>query len=138
MPWRADVGHYIFNVVEREDALRSLRARRWEIGSDERHAESLAPGDLALGYVAAPARVFVGRAEIASTLRDWPPPAAVRSGVLLRAVEEWDPPVPMATVLANIGPSETAKADFDAGIVRISASEYEAALAAAAESAPVE
>jgi hypothetical protein len=38
----------------------------------------------------------------------------------------------MSAVLAEIGPSETAKADFEAGVVRISAGEYEAALAAAA------
>ncbi|HKR65459.1 MAG TPA: hypothetical protein VJZ00_17140 [Thermoanaerobaculia bacterium] len=45
----------------------------------------------------------------------------------------------MASVLANIGPSDTAKADFDASVVLISPGEYEAALAAAAaESARVE
>lgn len=132
------MSYYIFNVRKRGDAVRSLRARRWEIAGDERHAEALVPGDLALVYVAAPARVFIGRAEIASTLRNWPPPDTVRSGVLLRAVEEWDPPVAMKSVLANIGPSDTAKADFDAGIVGITASEYDAALAAAAGSVPVE
>jgi len=54
------------------------------------------------------------------------------SGVLLAQVEEWDPPVPMDIVLSQIDPAENAKADFAAGVVRITASEYETALAVAA------
>ena len=38
----------------------------------------------------------------------------------------------MSTVLAQIDPAENAKADFQAGVVRITASEYETALAVAA------
>jgi hypothetical protein len=55
--------------------------------------------------------------------------------VLLAQVEEWDPPVPMSAVLSQIGPSENAKADFDVGVVQITAKEYQAALAVAAERA---
>ncbi len=51
--------------------------------------------------------------------------------MLLAEVEEWDPPVPMNAVLSQIG-SEQAKGDFEAGIVRITADEYETALAVAA------
>jgi hypothetical protein len=39
--------------------------------------------------------------------------------------------VPMRTVLSRIGPSEKAKADFQAGVVRITANEYETAVAVA-------
>jgi len=51
--------------------------------------------------------------------------------VLLTALEEWDPPVPMSTVLSRIDPAENARADFEAGVVRITANEYETAVAAA-------
>jgi hypothetical protein len=56
--------------------------------------------------------------------------------VLLAQVEEWDPPVPMNAVLSQIDPAENAKADFHAGVVRITAHEYETALAVAAARAP--
>jgi hypothetical protein len=55
--------------------------------------------------------------------------------VLLAQVEEWDPPVPMHTVLSRIDPTEKAKADFDVGVVRITAHEYETAVAVAARQA---
>ena len=45
--------------------------------------------------------------------------------------EEWDPPVPINAVLSQIDPAENAKADFQAGVVRITANEYETALAVA-------
>jgi hypothetical protein len=57
------------------------------------------------------------------------------SGVVLAQVEEWDPPVPMNTVLSQIDPADNAKADFQAGVVRITANEYDTALAVAAERA---
>ena len=53
-------------------------------------------------------------------------------GVLLAQVEEWDSPVPMSTVLSQIDPPGNARADFEAGVVRITANEYETALAVAA------
>jgi len=57
------------------------------------------------------------------------------AGVLLAQVEEWNPPVPMSTVLAQIDRSAGARADFEVGVVRITADEYETALAAASGSA---
>jgi hypothetical protein len=141
------VAHYLFNSVRGDalsgSALRELAAgllsvRMWGIDADEPHRDTLAPGDLVLIYLGAPARVFIGRAELASAVHDWTPseaqvyPGASPSGVLLARVEEWDPPVSMKTVLSQIDPSGNAKADFQAGVVRITANEYETALAVAA------
>src|SRR5437762_314553 len=81
-------------------------------------------------------------AELASGIHDWTPseakvyPGDCPSGVLLAQVEEWDPPVPMNTVLSRIDPAGNAKADFQAGVVRITANEYETARAVAAGRAP--
>ena len=137
------VAHYLFNVVKgdapnapalREQAVGLMRLGLWGVDSDERHRSALAPGDLVLVYVGAPELEFVGRAELASAAHDWTPSEAAAytghspGGVLLAHVEEWDPPVAMSAVLAQIGPSETAKAEFDTGVVRITAHEYESAL----------
>ena len=109
----------------------------WGIDADEPHRDALAPGDLILVYLGAPEREFIGRAELASAVHDWTPSAAqlypgdVPSGVLFAQVEEWDPPVSMNAVLAQIDSAE-AKADFQAGVVMITATEYDTALAAAA------
>jgi hypothetical protein len=54
---------------------------------------------------------------------------------LLARVETWYPPVPMSAVLPRMGPSEKAKADFERGVVRITAHEFETAVAVAAERA---
>jgi hypothetical protein len=141
------VAHYIFNSVKREaangpalreQAARFLRVRMWGVDADEPHRHALAPGDLILIYLGAPEQEFIGRAELASAVHDWTPSEAQvyqgdsPSGVLLAQVEEWDPPVPMDTVLSLIDPAENAKADFQAGVVRITANEYETALAVAA------
>jgi hypothetical protein len=133
------VAHYLFNFVGGADqAARLLRARMWGIDADEPHHAALVPGDLVLIYLAAPEREFSGRAELGPASHDWTSseaqayPGDSPGGVLLALVEEWDPPVPMSTVLAQIGPSENARADFDKGVVRITASEYETALAVAA------
>ncbi len=110
----------------------------WGIDADEPHRNALAPGDLTLIYLGAPEREFIGRAELASAVHDWTPaeaqvyPGDSPGGVLLAQVEEWDPPVPMSTVLSQIDPAEKAKADFEAGLVRITAGEYENALDVAA------
>ena len=126
----------------REQAAGFLRARRWGIDADEPHRNALASGDLTLIYLGAPEREFIGRAELASAVHDWTPSEAQvysgdsPSGVLLAQLEEWDPPVPMNTVLSQIDPAENAKADFEARVVRITAHEYETALAVAAGSAP--
>jgi len=144
------MAHYLFNVVTadaatetalREQTVGFLRVRMWGIDVDERHREALAPGDLVLLYLGAPCREFIGRAELASAVHDWSPsearvyPGDSPGGVLLTEVEEWDPPVPMNTVLSQIDPAENAKGDFQAGVVRITAGEYQTALAVAARRA---
>jgi hypothetical protein len=136
------MAHYLFNLLSRDgahgSALRELAAGflevgMWGIDADESHGEELAPGDLILVYLGAPERVFVGRAELASAVHEWTPseaqayPGESAHGVLLAHVEEWEPPVPMMDVLARIGPSEKTKADFDTGVVGITAYEYECA-----------
>jgi hypothetical protein len=116
--------HYIFNLVgndARDRTDRSLRRRTWHIDADEPHRDELAPGDLVLVYLGAPERVFLGRAVV----------TAAKPDVSLGDVEEWDPPVPMSTVLAGIDRSAGARADFETGVVRITEQEYETALAVA-------
>ena len=142
-----EMAHYIFNVVNadapvREQTAGFLRVRMWGVDVDEPHRDALAPGDLVLLYLAAPDREFIGRAELASAVHDWTPsearmyPGDSPGGVLLAEVEEWDPPVPMKTVLSAMDPAGKAKADFEAGVVLITANEYETALAVAARRAP--
>ncbi len=145
------MAHYIFNLVRedaakgsglREQAAGFLRLGMWGIDADEPHRDALASGDLILIYLGAPEREFIGRAALASAAHDWTPseaqvyPGDSPCGVLLAQVEEWDPPVPMNTVLSQIDPAGNAKADFQAGVVRITANEYETALAVAAGRAP--
>jgi hypothetical protein len=141
------VAHYLFTFVRgdaapqpalRERATGFLRVRMWGIDADEPHRDALAAGDLVLVYLGAPDREFIGRAELASAVHDWTPseaqvyPGNSPGGVWLAQVEEWDPPVPMSTVLSQIDPAENARADFETGVVRITAGEYETALAVAA------
>ena len=122
----------------RVQAAGFLQVRMWGIDADEPHRNALAPGDLILIYLGAPERKFIGRAELASAVHDWTRseaqvyPDDSPSGVLLALVEEWDPPVSMNAVLSQIDAAENAKADFEAGVVRITANEYETALAVAA------
>lgn len=140
------MAHYLFNLVSnggatraasREKATIDLRARMWGIGPGEPLRDALAPGDLVLLYVGAPDRKFIGHAELASAFHDWTPaeaqvyPGEALGGVLLAEVEEWDPPVAMASVLSEIDTTEGAKADFEAAIVRITADEYKTAIAVA-------
>ena len=140
------MAHYLFNFVEgdavkgagpREQAAGLLRVGMWGVDADEPHRDALAAGDLVLVYLGAPDREFIGRAELASAVHDWTPsetqvyPGDSPSGVSLAQVEEWDPPVPMSAVLAQIDPAENARADFEKGVVRITASEFETALAVA-------
>ena len=141
------MAHYLFNFVNgdaaNEPALREqaggfLRVRLWGIDADEPHRNTLAPGDLILIYLGAPEREFIGRAELASAVHDWTPsearvyPGDSPSGVSLARVERWDPPVPMNAVLSQIDTSKNARADFETGVVRITADEFETALAVAA------
>ena len=140
------MAHYILNLVRsdaaprpvlREQATGFLRVKMWGIGADEPHRDALAAGDVVLVYLGAPERKFIGRAELASAVHDWTRseaqlcPGDSPGGVLLAQVEEWDPPVPMSIVLSHIDPAENARADFEAGVVRITANEYETALAVA-------
>jgi hypothetical protein len=138
------MAHYLFNFSGHRDAAATLlRAKMWGIGTDERHRDALAPGDLILIYLAPPERAFVGRAELASAARVWMPsedyPGDSPSGVLLSHVEEWDPPVPMDAAVARIDPAgvnpyvQANRAGFRAGVVRISSHEYETVLAMSRE-----
>ena len=135
------MAHYLFNFVTdgaKGQATGLLRAGMWGVEAHERHGSALAAGDLVLIYLGAPERELIGRAELASASHDWTPseaqtyPGDSPGGVLLTRVEEWNPPVPMSAVLAQIDRSEGARADFEAGVVRITAGEYETALAVAA------
>jgi hypothetical protein len=67
-------------------------------------------------------------------------PGSARAGVLLTDVEEWDPPVPMDTVVERIDPTGTnpyvqanATYGFQNAVVLITEGEYEAVLAVRAE-----
>jgi len=143
------VADYLLNVGGEDAApepgrgaqtAQRLRLGMWGVDAGERHRDALAEGDRVLVYLAPPERAFAGRAELASAVRDWTRseaklyPGGSSAGVLLRRVEEWDPPVPMDAVLARID-SPQARADFEKGVVRITADEFEAAVAVAAERA---
>ncbi|GAA3701443.1 hypothetical protein GCM10022204_17830 [Microlunatus aurantiacus] len=132
------MAYFLFNVRD-GDAARAallLRAGWWPVDVGEPHRNSLTSGDLVLVYVAAPSRFFLGRAVLASDVqdRDSSERADTATGrVTVTGVEEWDPPVPMAGVLARIDRSAGARADFATGVVRITEEEYTAALSVAAE-----
>ena len=122
------VAHYIFNVVGDATPIADfLQAELWSVDADEPHRDALAAGDLVLLYLGAPERTFIGRAVLASAAGD--------GGVLLTDIEVWEPPVPMSDVLSRIDRSEGARADFETGVVQITAGEYATALAVAARSA---
>jgi hypothetical protein len=141
------VAHYLFNFSDgvREHVAPLLDAKMWGIGGDERHREELAPGDVALIYVATPGE-FIGRAELATAVHEWTPseakdfPGDSPSGVLLSDVERWDPAVPMESVVARIDPTASnplvqanATLGFQLGVIGITADEYKAALALSRE-----
>ena len=65
--------HFIFDRSDgsREQAASFLRAGMWALGRDERHCNSLVPGDRILIHVASPRCEFIGRAELATGFRDW-------------------------------------------------------------------
>jgi hypothetical protein len=138
------VAHYVFNFssADRERAVALLRAKMWGIGGDERHRDALAPGDLALIYVATPCGAFVGSAKLATAVHDWTPseaeayPGDSPGGVALSHVEEWESAVPMDAAVQRIDPTASdprvqanAAAGFRMGVVRITGDEYEAAVA---------
>ena len=129
--------HFIFNLSDgdRERAKSFLRAKRWVVSREERHCDAIAPGDLALVFVAL-TREFVGRAEIKTTFLDPMPsdPATSGtevSGVLLGAVEDWTSGVPLDVAVQRIDPKgsnpyvQANAAGFHAGVVQITANEYD-------------
>jgi len=134
-----EMAYYIFNVRggDASPATQILLNKVWPVSAQEPHRDALAPGDLALVYLAAPERVFIGHAELASRVHDWTAaeaegyPNNAPCGVSLAQVEEWDPPVPMRAVLSRIDQSAGARADFEDGVVRITKDEYLTALSVA-------
>jgi hypothetical protein len=129
--------HFIFKLADgdRERAKSFLQAKRWVISRDERHRDALAPGDLALVFVAL-TREFVGRAEVKTTFLDPMPsdPATAGpavSGVLLGDVEDWTRGVPLDLAVKRIDPKgsnpyvQANAAGFRAGVVQITVKEYD-------------
>jgi hypothetical protein len=129
--------HFIFNLAHggQERANSFLDAKRWVVSRDERHRDALAPGDLALVFVAL-TREFVGCAEIKTTFLDPMPsdPAAsgpAVSGVLLGDVEDWTSGVPLNVAVQRIDPKgsnpyvQANAAGFRAGVVQITVKEYD-------------
>jgi hypothetical protein len=142
------MAQYLFNFSEgdRQQAAALVQAKMWGVGRHERHRDALAPGDLALIYLPAPDAMFIGRAELATAVHNWTRsqaeayPGDSASGVLLSHVEEWDPAVPMDTVVKRIDPTASnplvqanAAAGFRMNVVRITSDEYENALALSRE-----
>lgn len=142
------MAHYLFNFADggRQDATVLLRANMWGVDRNERYRDALAPGDLVLIYLPAPEAEFIGRAELATAVQNWTPsdadayPGGSPGGVLLSHVEEWNPAVPMDTVVRRIDPTASnplvqanATAGFRMGVVRITRAEYESALALSRE-----
>jgi len=66
--------HFIFNLADgdREWVKSFLHAKRWVVSRDERHRDALAPGDLALVFVAL-TRGFVGRVRRSCRAQDHVP-----------------------------------------------------------------
>lgn len=87
--------------------------------ADEPHRDGLSAGDRVLIYLAAPARVFIALAELASSvgalMPDQPETNQLHRprGVLLDPFDWWDPPVRMDAVLPRIDPANKATADFE-------------------------
>jgi len=141
------MAHFLFNFPEgdRDEATARLAANMWGVGDDERHRDALAPGDVALIYVATSAEL-IGRAELATSVREWTPAEAEAhaggdcGGVSLRNVERWSPAVAMEAVVRRIDPTASnpyvqanAAQGFGMGVVRITDGEYEAAVALSLE-----
>lgn len=129
--------HFIFNLADgdRERAKSFLHAKRWVVSRDERHRDALAPGDLALVFVAL-TREFVGRAELKTTFLDPMPSEPILSGpavsgVLLGDVEDWTSGVPLDVAVQRIDPErsnpyvQANAAGFYAGVVQITVKEYD-------------
>src|SRR4051794_32093442 len=102
---------FSFSDGDRRLATALLKAKMWPVPRDERDADRLAPGDLALIYLPAPDAEFIGRAELATAVHDWTSseaeafPGDAPSGVSLSDLEEWEPGVSMARAVARIDPT---------------------------------
>jgi hypothetical protein len=129
--------HFIFNLAEgdRERAKAFLHAKKWAIGGEERHRDALAPGDLALVFVAL-TREFVGRATVTTAVLDPMSLDPVTSGlavggVLLGDVEDWASGVPLEVAVQRIDPMgsnpyvQANAAGFRAGVVQITVKEFD-------------
>lgn len=135
------MAHFLFNDRggDPSRSTQMLRSGWWPVDAAEPHGRSLTSGDLVLVYMAAPLRILVGRAALASAVQDQRPPedsagaVGMGPGVALIDIEVWDPPVGMQEVLARIDRSAGARADFDTGVVRITEDEYAIAVTVAAE-----
>jgi hypothetical protein len=133
------MAYFIFNVLDGDVAQvkTTLHGRLWPVGAREPRRDVLGSGDQVLVYLGAPERLFLGRAEVVSTVHEWSPaemqaaPVGSSAGVSLALVEVWEPPVPMSKVLSAIDRSAGAGADFENGVVQITEVEYETALAVA-------
>jgi len=133
--------HFIFNLADgnRQRAASFLHAKRWVFDREERHRDAIAPGDLALVFVAL-TREFVGRAKLETAFLDPIPSDAATSGpplsgVLLGDVEEWTTGVPLNIAVQRIDPTasnpyvQSNAAGFRAGVVQITVSEYDIVVA---------
>lgn len=142
------MAHYLFNFSDgdRRQATARLRAKMWGVGRNEPNRDALAAGDLVLIFVAAPEAEFIGRAELATAVREWTTleaaayPGDSGSGVLLAHVDVWDSPIPMETVLQRIDPTGSnplvqtnAAVGFRMGVVLITSDEYANVLALSCE-----
>jgi hypothetical protein len=141
------VAHYLLKFDGgREQAVALLDSKMWGIGGDEVHRDALVAGDLALIFVATPEGGFIGRAKLATEVHEWTRreadayPGDSPGGVLLSDVEHWEPALPMEAVVTRIDPMATnpivqanATLGFQRGVVRITADEYESALALSRE-----
>lgn len=126
--------HWILNLShgDRDQALALMRAGRWPLGRDERHAAALAAGDGALVHVAQPTCRFVGQVQLAGGFVDEGDGGF--SGVALVQVQEWAEPVPLGMAVRRIDPGSTNPyvqanaAGFRSGLVQITPGEWEAVL----------
>ena len=129
--------HFIFNLTDgdRKRAKSLLHAKRWAISAEERHHDRLAPGDLALIYVAL-TREFVGHARIETSFLDPVPrdamtPGPAVSGVLLGGIEDWASGVPLDVAVRRIDPDgsnpyvQANAAGFPRGVMQITVEEYD-------------
>src|SRR3954470_15078237 len=105
--------HFIFNLTDgdRERARSFLHAKRWVVGRDERHRDAIAPGDVAVVFVAL-TREFVGRGKLKTTFLDPMPsdpaaPGRAVSGVLLVGFEHWTSGVPLDVAVQRIDPKRS-------------------------------